>query len=45
MGKVEWTSLPEKKEFYSNLDMEDIKDADYIHAKRILFIYFISYVI
>ena len=27
------TSLPE--EFYSNLNMEDITDADYIFAKRV----------
>ena len=26
-------SLPEKKEFYTNLNMEDITDADYMHAK------------
>ena len=24
-----------KKEFYSNLNMEDIKDADYMHVKRV----------
>ena len=29
------TSLPEKDEFYSNLNMEDITDADYTHAKRV----------
>ena len=28
-------SLPEKEEFYSNLNMEDITDVDYMHAKRI----------
>ena len=27
--------FPEKEEFYSNLNMEDITDADYIHAKRV----------
>ena len=26
--------LPEKEEFYSNLDMEDITGADHMHAKR-----------
>ena len=26
--------LPEKEEFYSNLNMEDITDADYMHVKR-----------
>ena len=29
------TSLPEKDKFYSNLNTEDITDADYIHAKRV----------
>ena len=29
------TSLPEKEEFYSNLNMEDITDADYMHAERV----------
>ena len=28
-------SLPEKEDFYSNLSMEDITDADYAHAKRV----------
>ena len=28
-------SLPEKEELYSNLNMEDIKDADYVDAKRV----------
>ena len=27
--------FPEKENFYSQLDMEDITDADYVHAKRI----------
>ena len=27
--------LTEKEEFYSNLNMEDIADADYMHAKRV----------
>ena len=27
-------TLPEKEEFYSNLNIEDIIDAEYIHAKR-----------
>ena len=29
------TLLPEKKDFYSNLKMEDIADADYKVAKRV----------
>ena len=29
------TSLPDKKEFYNNLNMEDITDSDYKHAKRV----------
>ena len=28
-------SLPEKEESYSNLNMGDITDADYMHAKRV----------
>ena len=28
-------SLFEKEEFYSHLNMEDITDADYAHAKRV----------
>ena len=33
--KFNETSLSEKDEFYSNLNMEDITDADYIHVKRL----------
>ena len=33
--KFNETSLPEKEEFYSNLNMGDITDADYMHAKRV----------
>ena len=29
------TTLPEKEEFYSNLNIEDITDADYMHAKSV----------
>ena len=29
------TKLSEKEEFYSNLNMEDITDADYLYAKRV----------
>ena len=31
--KFNETLLPEQEEFYSNLNMEDITDADYTHAK------------
>ena len=30
------TSLPDKEAFYSSLNMEDITDVDYRHAKRVL---------
>ena len=33
--KFNETTLPEKEEFYSNLNIEDITDADYMHAKRV----------
>ena len=33
--KFNETSLPKKEEFYSNLNMEEIFDWDYMHAKRI----------
>ena len=29
------TLLPKKEDFYSNLNMEDITDADYKHAKKV----------
>ena len=29
------TSLPDKEAFYNNLNMEDITDVDYRHAKRV----------
>ena len=32
--KFNKTSLPEKEEFYSHLNMEDITDANYAHAKK-----------
>ena len=28
-------SLSEKEDFYSNLNMEDITDADYVHTERV----------
>ena len=30
------TSLPEKEDFYGQLNMEDITDADYAHVKRVV---------
>ena len=33
--KFNETSLPGKEDFYSHLNMEDITDADYAHAKRV----------
>ena len=33
--KFNETTLPEKEEFYSNLNMEDITEVDYMHVKRI----------
>ena len=33
--KFNETSLPEKENFYSHLNMEDITDADYTHANRV----------
>ena len=32
-GKFNETLLPGKEEFYSNLNMKNITDADYMHAK------------
>ena len=32
--KFEETSLPEKEDFYSHLNMEDTTNADYVHTKR-----------
>ena len=33
--KFNEVSLPEKQGFYSHLNMEDITDPDYVHAKRV----------
>ena len=33
--KLNEASLPEKEDFCNHLDMEDITDADYMHAKRL----------
>ena len=33
--KFDQTSLPEKKVFYSHLNIEDVTDTDYMHGKRV----------
>ena len=33
--KISETSLPEKEDFYSHLNMKDITNADYTHVKRV----------
>ena len=33
--KFNETSLPEKEDFYSDLNMKDITDADYAYTKRV----------
>ena len=33
--KFNEATLPEKEEFYSNLNLEDITDADYMHGKSL----------
>ena len=33
--KFDETSLPPKKDFYSNLNLENISDEDYSHAKKV----------
>ena len=35
MEKFDEISLPEKEDFYSHLNTEDITDEDYVHAKRV----------
>ena len=35
IAKLNETSLPEKEDFYSHLNMEAITDADYAHAKSL----------
>ena len=32
-GNLNEATLPEKEEFYSNLNIEDITNANYMHAK------------
>ena len=33
--KLNETFMPEKENLYSNLNVEDIADEEYIHAKRV----------
>ena len=33
--KFNETTLPEKEQFHSNLNMEEIIDADFMHGKRV----------
>ena len=33
--KFSETTLPEREEFYSNLNLEETTDADYMHGKRV----------
>ena len=33
--KFNETLLPEKEDFYNHLNMEDITNTDYVHAKRV----------
>ena len=35
LEKFNGTKLPKKQEFYSSLNLEDITDADYMHAKQV----------
>ena len=35
MGKFDKTSLPEKEDLYSHLNMKGITDADYTHGIRV----------
>ena len=35
-GMFNETASPKREDFYSNLNMEDVADADYMHGKRLL---------
>ena len=35
-GRFNETSLPPKESFYSELNLEDISDKDYLHAQKVL---------
>ena len=34
-GRLNETSIPDKKAFYSELNLEDITDKDYAHAQKV----------
>ena len=34
-GKIDETTLPSKEVFYSNLNLEDNSDEDYLHAQKV----------
>ena len=34
IGKIDKTTLPEKEDLHSHLNIEDIANADYTHTKR-----------
>ena len=35
LGKIQWNIITWRRKFYSWLNIEDISDADYAHAKRV----------
>ena len=35
-GMFNETASPKREDFYSNLNMEDVADADYMHGNRLL---------
>ena len=39
LEKFNETTLPEKEEFYSKFNVEEITDADYIHGKKFVKIF------
>ena len=34
-GKFDETTLPPKEDFYSNLNLENISDEDYVHIQKV----------
>ena len=35
LWRIRWKNVPQKEDFYSHLNMEDITDTDYAHKKRV----------